>query len=249
VKGVRLELGHHHLTIEDVFSATERHYVYLIFLKRFRFHEHCKETTIHALKYGDAVTFQHLGRRSTYLNCVASSFEVNKLKKITLMIDNALRYYGKIDEGGIVDFVDLLSGVLYKNLGPRKDIRKMCSFAIELLDNGMRYSIDNRVSFTWTIERDRLTFELENQASESDALRLQNHARELHGMDDAGRRQAFQDQINSDQLGARGGAGLGLLQILRKGALSIDIQIHRQADQTFVCVSRIQTPLQKTDKP
>jgi hypothetical protein len=180
---------------------------------------------------------------------VASSNDANELKKNTLMIDNALRYYGKIDEGGIVDFVDLLSGVLYKNLGPRKDIRKMCSFAIELLDNGMRYSIDNRVSFTWTIEKDRLTFELENQASESDALRLQNHARELHGMDDAGRRQAFQDQINSDQLGARGGAGLGLLQILRKGALSIDIQIHRQADQTFVCVSRIQTPLQKTDKP
>jgi len=165
------------------------------------------------------------------------------------MIDNALRYYGKIDEGGIVDFVDLLSGILYRNLGPRKDIRKMCSFAIELLDNGMRYSIDNRVSFTWTIEKDRLTFELENQASESDALRLQNHARELHVMDDAQRKVAFQEQINCDQLGVKGGAGLGLLQILRKGALSIDIQIHKQTDQTFVCVSRIHTPLQKTEKP
>jgi hypothetical protein len=164
------------------------------------------------------------------------------------MIDNALRYYGKIDEGGIVDFVDLLSGILHKNLGPRKDIRKMCSFAIELLDNGMRYSIDHRVSFTWTIERDKLTFELENQASENDAIRLQNHARELHDMDDVQRKQAFQEQINCEQLGAKGGAGLGLLQILRKGALSIDIQIRRQSDETFVCVSRIQTPLQKSEK-
>jgi hypothetical protein len=165
------------------------------------------------------------------------------------MIDNALRYYGKIDEGGIVDFVDLLSGVLYRNLGPRKDIRKMCSFAIELLDNGMRYSIDHRVSFTWTIEKDRLTFELENQASEDDAIRLQNHARELHDMDDLQRKQAFQDQINSERFGVKGGAGLGLLQILRKGALSIDIQIHRQPDHTFVCVSRIQTPLVKNNQP
>jgi len=164
------------------------------------------------------------------------------------MIENALRYYGKIDEGGIVDFVDLLSGVLYRSLGPRKDIRKMCSFAIELLDNGLRYSIDNRVSFTWTIEKDRLTFELENQASESDAIRLQNHARELHDMDDAQLKVAFQEQINSDQFGLKGGAGLGLLQILRKGALSIDIQIRKQTDETFVCVSRIQTPLLKTEK-
>jgi hypothetical protein len=162
------------------------------------------------------------------------------------MIDNALRYYGKIDEGGIVDFVDLLSGVLNRNLGPRKDIRKMCSFAIELLDNGMRYSIDHRVSFTWTIEKDKLTFELENQATESDAIRLKSHAEELHVMDDAQRKQAFQAQINCEHLGAKGGAGLGLLQILRKGALSIDIQIRRQSDDSFVCVSRIQTPLIKT---
>jgi hypothetical protein len=124
----------------------------------------------------------------------------------------------------------------------------MCSFAIELLDNGLRYSIDNRVSFTWTIEKDRLTFELENQASESDAIRLQNHARELHDMDDAQLKVAFQEQINSDQFGLKGGAGLGLLQILRKGALSIDIQIRKQTDETFVCVSRIQTPLLKTEK-
>jgi len=39
-----------------------------------------------------------------------------------------------------------------------------------------------------------------------------------------------------------------LLQILRKGALSIDIQIRKQTDETFVYVSRIQTPLLKTEK-
>ncbi len=161
------------------------------------------------------------------------------------MIDNALRYFGKIDEGGIVDFVDLLSGVLNKNLGPRKDIRKLCSFAIELLDNGMRYSIDNKVTFTWTIEQDFLTFELENEASPSDAMRLQEHAQIIHGMDDIQRRQAFQDQINSAHFGEKGGAGLGLLQILRKGALSIDVTIRKQTADTFLCVSRIQTPLHK----
>lgn len=164
------------------------------------------------------------------------------------MIDNALRYFGKIDEGGIVDFVDLLSGVLHKNLGPRKDIRKLCSFAIELLDNGMRYSIDNKVTFTWTIEKECITFELENEASPSDAMRLKEHAHNIHGMDDVQRRLAFQEQINSEHFGEKGGAGLGLLQILRKGALSIDVSIRQQDNNTFVCVSRIQTPLQKPVK-
>ncbi len=159
------------------------------------------------------------------------------------MIDNALRYYGKIDEGGIVDFVDLLSGVLNRNLGPRKDIRKMCSFAIELLDNGMRYSLDNRVSFTWTIEKDRLTFELENEAEESDAIRLLSHTQRLQQMNIDERKEAFQKQINSEHLGPKGGAGLGLLQILRKGVLSLDTQIQEQSNRTFVCKSRIETQL------
>jgi hypothetical protein len=164
------------------------------------------------------------------------------------MIDNALRYFGKIDEGGIVDFVDLLSGVLNKNLGPRKDIRKLCSFAIELLDNGMRYSLDNKVTFTWTIDKDFITFELENQANQADALRLKEHTQNIHCMDEVQRRQAFQEQINSSYFGEKGGAGLGLLQILRKGALSIEVNIRQQSNDTFVCVSRIQTPLQKPVK-
>lgn len=163
------------------------------------------------------------------------------------MIDNALRYFGKIDEGGIVDFVDLLTGVLYKSLGPRKDIRKLCSFAIELLDNGMRYSIDNKVAFTWTIEKDFITFELENEASPADAGRLKAHAENLHGMDELMRRQAFQDQINNVTFGEKGGAGLGLLQILRKGALSIDVQIRPKSADTYVCISRINTPLHKSE--
>jgi hypothetical protein len=159
------------------------------------------------------------------------------------MIDNALRYYGKIDEGGIVDFVDLLSGTLNRNLGPRKDIRKMCSLAIELLDNGLRYSLDHRVSFTWTIERDRLTFELENHAEENDAVRLMNHTQELQKMSMDERKEAFQKQINCEHLGPKGGAGLGLLQILRKGVLLLDIQIQEQSNRTFVCKSRIETML------
>lgn len=161
------------------------------------------------------------------------------------MIDNALRYFGKIDEGGIVDFVDLLSGILYKNLGPRKDIRKLCSFAIELLDNGMRYSLDNKVTFTWTIEQDCLTFQLENEAHPADAMRLKEHAEHIHGMNDSERKEAFQTQINSTHFGEKGGAGLGLLQILRKGALSIDVSISEQSVDRFLCISRIQTPLNK----
>jgi hypothetical protein len=68
LKGVRLELCHHHLTIEDVFGASQCYYINLVFLKRFRFHEHCKETTILALKSASAVTFQQVGRRRTHLN-------------------------------------------------------------------------------------------------------------------------------------------------------------------------------------
>jgi hypothetical protein len=161
------------------------------------------------------------------------------------MTENTLNYFGKIDEHCIVEFVDLLNGILTRSLGPRKDLRKICSFAIELLDNGMRYSIDENISFSWKIEKGSITFQLENKAEYDDAMRLKKQAAHFHQMNDEERKEEFKKQITDPSFTKKGGAGLGLLQMLRKGAISIDINVEPAIDGDYVCISKIQTPLNK----
>lgn len=161
------------------------------------------------------------------------------------MAENTLNYSGKIDEGCIVEFVDLLNNVLSRTLGPRKDLRKICSFAIELLDNGMRYSLDENISFSWKIESNFITFELENLAAGDDAIRLKKQADMIQNLNSDEQKIEFHRQITDTTFGKKGGAGLGLLQMLRKGALSVDVSITPSGDGEYVCNSRIQTQLKQ----
>jgi hypothetical protein len=161
------------------------------------------------------------------------------------MRENALNYFGKIDEHCIVEFVDLLNGILTRNLGARKDLRKICSFAIELLDNGMRYSIDDHISFSWVIQNDHITFELENRAQEDDAFRLKEQANLIKTFNDEQKDQEFRKVMLEPHYGKKGGAGLGLLQMLRKGAITIDVDVKITGSGEYVCVCKIVTPIKR----
>ncbi|MBX7050809.1 MAG: hypothetical protein K1X54_02120 [Flavobacteriales bacterium] len=161
------------------------------------------------------------------------------------MKENALNYFGKIDEHCIVEFVDLLNGILTRNLGARKDLRKICSFAIELLDNGMRYSVDDNISFSWVIQNDHITFELQNRAQEDDAFRLREQADMIKSFSEEEKNNEFRKVMLEPHFGKKGGAGLGLLQMLRKGAVSIDVHVDVSALGEYVCICKIVTPIKK----
>jgi hypothetical protein len=161
------------------------------------------------------------------------------------MKENALNYFGKIDEHCIVEFVDLLNGILTRNLGARKDLRKICSFAIELLDNGMRYSVDDNISFSWIIQNDHITFELQNLAQKDDAVRLREQADLIRTFSEEESDNEFRKVMLEPQFGKKGGAGLGLLQMLRKGAVTIDVDVNISTEGEYVCVCKIVTPIKR----
>lgn len=162
------------------------------------------------------------------------------------MRENELSYFGKIDEHCIVEFVDLLNGILTRNLGARKDLRKICSFAIELLDNGMRYSLDEQITFSWIIDHDFITFQLENRAQEDDARRLREQADLIRSLNADEKDSIFRKQILDPHFGKKGGAGLGLLQILRKGALTVDVDVRDSGSGEYVCTSKIITSIRRS---
>lgn len=154
---------------------------------------------------------------------------------------NTLSYQGTIDANCVVDFVDLLNRVLASGFGTKKELKRICSFAVELLDNGVRYSHDATVTFGWTINANGVCFELSNKADREDALRLQNQAKELQKIDREDMRKIFQKQLAETQFGAKGGAGLGLIQMLRKGALNLDIKVNQISCGSYVCSSKLTT--------
>ena len=157
---------------------------------------------------------------------------------------NTLSYQGTIDANCVVDFVDLLNRVLASGFGTKKELKRICSFAVELLDNGIRHSHDATVTFGWTINTEGVCFELTNKADREDALRLQNQAEELQKIDRVEMRKIFQRQLSESQFGAKGGAGLGLIQMLRKGALKLDIKVNQVSCGSYECSSKLTTQIE-----
>lgn len=160
------------------------------------------------------------------------------------MFTNTLHYNGLIDEGFIAQVTEMLNGALQLHLGQRKDLRKICSFALELLDNGLRYGGEQNISFRWTIHTHSVLFELTNHAAGDDALRLQSSVRAVMSMSSVELEEEFKKQMLNPGFGKRGGAGLGWLQIVRKGARVLDVQVDETDFGDYVCHSAVEAPIQ-----
>jgi len=159
------------------------------------------------------------------------------------MEKNTLLYEGMIDESFIAQVAEMLNGVLIHHLGQRKDLRKICGFGLELLDNGMRYGSDHRVTFSWTIGNQSVVFEMTNKAQLDDAQRLLDNAASVRGLSDDDLNSRFKEQMLNPEFGKKGGAGLGLLQLARKGAKLVDVRVTANDMGDYICHSTIEANL------
>lgn len=154
-----------------------------------------------------------------------------------------LHYHGGIDEDFIASIADMLNGVLVQHFGQRKDLKKICGFALELLDNGLRYGSDQRVSFSWTLGDCSVIFELENNASDYNAERLLHNSTRVLSMSEDQVKEEFKKQMLNPEFGQGGGAGLGLLQLVKKGAKLVEVKVSASDSGEFICKSTIEAQL------
>jgi hypothetical protein len=159
------------------------------------------------------------------------------------MKNNTLHYDGLIDESFIAQFAEMLTGALVLHLGQRKDLRKILGFGLELLDNGLRYGSDHRVTFSWKIGDEEIVFELTNKANPSDAERLVKNAEEIKSMSNEELQTEYKKQMLNPDFGMKGGAGLGLMQLVRKGARIVDVSANPSETGEFICHSSIQASI------
>ena len=99
------------------------------------------------------------------------------------MKKSILDYAGALSSEVRVQLTDLLGAIAMANLGKRKDLRKLCSIAIELLDNAQRHCTDNDINFKWRIEDDSLVVIVENHATEADAKRLKEQVEAIRNIE------------------------------------------------------------------
>ncbi|MBK6775722.1 MAG: hypothetical protein IPG74_07670 [Flavobacteriales bacterium] len=159
------------------------------------------------------------------------------------MTHNIVQYEGQLSSEVRIQLLDLLKVVSLANLGQRNDLKKLCGIALELLDNAQRYNSAGEVSFEWRIEGNDLVVLIRNRAAREDAERLIQTVKDINAMSPEQVTAAFRAQLTNEQFGAKGGAGLGMLQIAKKTGSKLEASCHVTEAGEFVCTSRVAAPL------
>ena len=106
-------------------------------------------------------------------------------------------------------------------------------------DEGRRTKVEwlFRVPFADT----HLLITIENQASQEDAHRLLQCVETVKGMSPEELASAFRAQLTNGEFGAKGGAGLGWIDIARKASGTLDAQIEHMREGLYACKSKVST--------
>ena len=154
-----------------------------------------------------------------------------------------LEYKGQLSGEVHIQLLELIRCIALLNLGPRNDLKKLISIALELLDNAERYNSRRDVEFKWRIVDDQLVVTVTNTASSTDAQRLMESVAAIDRMSAEQLTQAFKRQMADQNFGAKGGAGLGILQIARKVGRNITADVRELKPDEYLCTSTVSTLL------
>lgn len=138
---------------------------------------------------------------------------------------------------------ELLLASIPLNAADNSELKKYCNIALELVDNAQRYSNTGNILFDATLSEDVLRLRLENIATETDASRLKEYAGAIGTMTRAEMEEAYKRQMLNPAFGHKGGAGLGILQIGRKGIDRFDVNVTRIDDQNWLCITVVEKKL------
>lgn len=158
-------------------------------------------------------------------------------------MENLIQYEGQLSSEVRIQLLDLLKVVSLANLGKRNDLKKLCGIALELLDNAQRYCSSGGVAFEWRIEGDLLVVSIRNNAAREDAERLLKTVGGINNMTPDEVATAFREQLTNEEFGAKGGAGLGMLQIAKKTGSRLKAHISPVTENEYACTSEVAASL------
>lgn len=157
-------------------------------------------------------------------------------------------YEGQLSNDLNVVFGNLMKNAVQENMPETQRVQRLMSFALEMLDNALRYSPSRRVVFQWSAEGDQLKIMVENDASIEDAERLKKTADLIRTLSPEEINNEYKRVMRNEQFNAKGGAGLGLLHMTKHGATSIDVNVvPAVGEQLAICSSTLTTSILKKE--
>jgi hypothetical protein len=152
-------------------------------------------------------------------------------------------YEGQLSNDLNVVFGSLMKNAVQENMPETQRVQRLMSFALEMLDNALRYSPSRRVVFQWMAEGDKLKITVENDASMEDAERLKRTADHIRQLSPEEINEEYKRIMRNSEFNAKGGAGLGLLHMTKHGATSIDVNVVPAQENLAICSSTLTTSI------
>jgi anti-sigma regulatory factor (Ser/Thr protein kinase) len=146
-----------------------------------------------------------------------------------------LKYKGTLNSSFSSELTESILDSLKSVVVSLKDHKKISVIALELIDNALRYGLMKEIAFTIRREDDILWMEMTNFAKCDDAKKLKDSSDRIQNLTAEEIELAFNVQLLNPEFGERGGAGLGLLHIARKGVIAIDVKTEKTDTDCCKC--------------
>jgi hypothetical protein len=152
-------------------------------------------------------------------------------------------YEGVISEDLNVSIGQALKASLETNIPMANRIQRMITFALEMLDNALRYSTDKTVNFEWHAKEDQLMIRIKNFSNVKDAEKLQQTVRHVNSLSREEVYEEYLKVMKNEEFNEKGGAGLGILHLSKLGAQRIAVQLEGSND-LVKCTCEIVAPIE-----
>lgn len=125
---------------------------------------------------------------------------------------------------------------LSKNSVPNKTLVKQTILSsVELLDNALRHGCNNEISINLELLEGGVQIIVSNFATIEDIEKLRSTVHYLLSMEREELEALYLKKLKEGLINERGGAGLGLIQVVRNGVKRFDVHLEAYQDQLYRC--------------
>ena len=150
-------------------------------------------------------------------------------------MSNVLNYSGMNNEKINANLLSLIQE-LSKNSVPNKTLVKQTILSsIELLDNALRHGCNHEISINLELLESGVQIIVSNYALLPDINRLIESVQQLLKMDRVELEALYFKKLKEGLMNERGGAGLGLIQVIRNGVTHFHVQSSAHQEDIYRC--------------
>lgn len=155
-------------------------------------------------------------------------------------MSNVLNYSGMNNEKINANLLSLIQE-LSKNSVPNKRLVKQTILSsIELLDNALRHGCNNEISINLELLESGVQIIVANDAKLTDINRLKDAVSSLLIKSKEELEVLYMKKLKDGLMNERGGAGLGLIQVIRNGVTQFDVQFEKKQGEVYRCQCVVQ---------